>query len=118
MQTLLTIQPLALALSAKNFHDSETWHPERWLPDAETNPASPFYYDQRKGVRPFGWGAMNCVGEPLAWAWMRLLIARWVSEFDLRRADTKNSRIVWEEQEVFAVVGKERLDVVFAERQR
>lgn len=113
---MLTIQPLALSYSTKYFHEPEAWHPERWLHEAETNPKSPYYHDNRKGVRAFGWGPQNCVGEPLGWAWMRLIIAKMVWTFDLQKSDTPNSRIAWDKQEVFAVVNKGRLDVTFAER--
>ncbi|KAF2115522.1 cytochrome P450 [Lophiotrema nucula] len=114
--TMLTIQPLALSFSAEYFHEPEAWHPERWLPQAETDPKSPYYHDNRKGVRAFGWGPQNCVGEPLGWAWMRLIIAKMVWTFDLKESDTPNSKIAWDKQEVFAIVIKHRLDVTFAER--
>ncbi|KAF2650799.1 isotrichodermin C-15 hydroxylase [Lophiostoma macrostomum CBS 122681] len=84
--TMLTVQPLALSYSPKYFHDPQVWHPERWLHDAETDPSSLFYHDQRKGVRAFGWGPYNCVGEPLGWAWMRLILAKLVWTFDLEMA--------------------------------
>ena len=113
---MATIQPLALSYSAKYFHEPEAWHPERWLHTADTDPKSPYYNDNRKGVRAFGWGSHNCVGEPLGWAWMRLIIAKLVWTFDLEVSDTAYSKIVWEKQEVFAIVIKHRLDVTFAER--
>jgi cytochrome P450 len=115
-QTMLTIQPLALSFSSKYFYEPEVWHPERWLHDAETDAGSPYYYDNRKGVRAFGWGPYNCVGEPLGWAWMRLIIAKMIWTFDLNMADTSSSTISWEQQEVFAVINKHRLDVALAER--
>lgn len=108
---------MALSYSAKYFHDPEAWHPERWLPEAETDAKSPFYNDRRKGVRAFGWGPQNCVGEPLGWAWMRLILAKLVCAFDLRKAETPNSLLAWDQQKVFAIVIKEQLDVTFAERE-
>lgn len=117
MKTFVTIQPLALSYSPQNFHDPSTWHPERWLPEGETNPLSPFHNDARKAVRGFGWGPSNCVGEPLAWAMLRLTLAKMVWNFDLKRAeDSPHQVIEWERQEVFAVLNKHRLDVTFAER--
>ncbi|KAF2830934.1 cytochrome P450 [Ophiobolus disseminans] len=114
--TMVTIQPIALAHSLKYFHEPAAWRPERWLKEAETDVNSPYYHDQRKGVRGFGWGPYICVGEPLAWAWMRLIIAKMVWTFDLKKADTPYSTIDWEAQDVFAIVIKHRLDVTFAER--
>jgi cytochrome P450 len=113
---MVTIQPLALSYSAKYFHEPEAWRPERWLHQAETDPESPYFYDNRNGVRAFGWGPYNCVGEPLGWAWMRLIIAKMVWTFDLKISDTHNSSIAWDAQDVFGIVIKHRLDVTFGER--
>lgn len=113
---MLTIQPLALSYSAKYFHEPERWHPERWLHQAGIDPNSPFYNDYRKGIRAFGWGPYNCVSEPLGWAWMRLIVAKIVWAFDLKRANTLRSRIAWDQQDVFAVVIKHQLDVALATR--
>ncbi|PVI07279.1 cytochrome P450 [Periconia macrospinosa] len=114
--TLVTIQPQALCYSSKYFHEPEAWRPERWLKDAETNPESPYYYGHRKGVRGFGWGPYICVGEPLGWAWMRLIIASMVWTFDLRKANAPNSLIDWAAQDVFGIVIKHPLNVTFQER--
>jgi cytochrome P450 len=113
---MLTVAPLALSFSPKYFHDPEIWHPERWLPSAENDLDSPFHHDHGKAVRAFGWGPHICVGEPLGWAQMRLMLARMVWEFDIRDAGTENSRIEWGNQEVFAVIDKHRLDVTIADR--
>ncbi|KAI9708933.1 MAG: hypothetical protein M1820_003627 [Bogoriella megaspora] len=114
--TMLTVQPLALSYSAEQFYEPGIWHPERWLQGAESDPRSPYYHDNRKGVRAFGWGPYNCAGEPLGWAWMRLILAKLVWTFDLKRSDTPSSYIAWDKQEVFAIVIKHRLDVILAER--
>jgi hypothetical protein len=47
---------------------------------------------------------------------MRLIIAKMVWTFDLKKADTPNSTIAWEAQDVFGIVIKHRLDVTLAER--
>lgn len=107
---------MALAFSSKYFHEPEAWRPERWLHESEIDPKSPYYHDSRKSVRGFGWGPYNCVGEPLAWAWMRLILAKMIWSFDLRKSDTSNSTITWEAQDVFGIVIKHRLDVTFTER--
>lgn len=113
---MVTVQPLALSMSPEYFHDAEVWHPERWLSEAETNPDSPYFHDCRKSVRAFGWGQHNCVGEPLAWAWMRLIIAKMLWTFDLQNSDTSNSKIDWDRQKVFGIIMKHRLDVFLVER--
>jgi cytochrome P450 len=86
---MVTIQPLALSYSSKYFHEPEAWRPERWLHQVETDPESPFYHDIRKGMRAFGWGPYNCVGEPLGWAWMRLIVAEMIWTFDLQKSDNR-----------------------------
>jgi cytochrome P450 len=112
----VTILPLALSFSPKYFHEPESWLPERWLHEAETDPNSPYYRDHRKSVRGFGWGPYNCIGEPLGWAWMRLILAKMVWTYNLKKSDTPHSTIAWHEQDVFAIVIKHRLDVILAER--
>lgn len=47
---------------------------------------------------------------------MRLIIAKIVWTFDLKKSDTPNSSIAWDAQDVFGIVIKHRLDVTFAER--
>jgi cytochrome P450 len=107
---------MALAYSPKYFHEPAAWRPERWLKQAENDVNSPYQHDHKKAVRGFGCGPYICVGEPLGWAWMRLIIAKMVWTFDLKKANTANSTIAWETQEVFGIVIKHRLDVTFAER--
>jgi len=105
-----------LSYSNEHFHEAHIWHPERWLEEAKTNRKSPYYKDDRKSVRGFGWGPQSCVGEPLAWAEMRLMLGKMLWTFNLRPASTENAKIVWDDQDVFAVINKHPLDVVLAER--
>jgi cytochrome P450 len=115
-QTYVTVLPLALSFDPKYFHEPEAWRPERWLRDAETNPKFPHYNNHRKSIRGFGWGPYICIGEPLVWAMMRLVLAKLIFTYDLKKSDTPNSGIVWHEQEVFAIIIKHRLEVTLAER--
>lgn len=113
----MVIMPhVALAFSEKHFHDPSSWHPERWLSEAETDVQSPFYNDKRGAVRAFGVGHYNCVGEPLAWAQMRLLVAKLIWTFDVSKANTAHAQIAWETQKVYAVVFKHPLDVTLTQR--
>ncbi|KAL1597930.1 hypothetical protein SLS60_008418 [Paraconiothyrium brasiliense] len=114
--TIVTVLPVALSFDPKYFHEPEAWRPERWLPDAETNPQSPYYNDYRKAIRGFGWGPYVCIGEPLGWAMMRLVLAKLIFKYDLRKSNSQNSSIVWDEQDVFAIIIKHRLDVDLVER--
>ena len=111
----MTVHPLTLYFSPEHFHDPYTWHPERWLEDAQANSKSPFYNDDRKCVKTFGFGLRSCIGEPLAWAEMRLVLAKLMWHFDLKRANTEHSEIIWEDQNVLGVLEKHPLDVKLVE---
>lgn len=102
--------------STEHFHQPYTWRPERWLDDAKNNPNSPYYNDDRTCVRAFGYGPQSCIGTPLAWAEMRLILAKLLWAFDLKKADTLHSEVKWESQKVFGVVDKHPLDVKLAKR--
>lgn len=83
--------------------------PERWLPEATDNPESPFYSDQRDAVQPFSVGPRNCLGQPLAWAEMRSVLAKLVWSFELEAIEGK--RVEWEEMRTFLLVEKRPIDV-------
>ncbi|KAF2653247.1 cytochrome P450 [Lophiostoma macrostomum CBS 122681] len=114
--TYVTIHPLTLSFSEQLFYEPYVWHPERWLEDAQTNSSSPFYNDDRKCVKTFGHGLRACIGEPLAWAEMRLILSKLLHAFDIIKADTPRSEIIWEEQNVLGVLEKHPLDVTLVER--
>lgn len=59
MQTIAGIWPWAAHHSPYNFHDCESFVPERWLPDA---PAE-FRGDNKDAFQPFSTGPRNCVGK-------------------------------------------------------
>lgn len=114
-----------MSFSPDNFHDPQNWHPERWLPSARTDTTSPFHNDNLRCVRTFGWGPQNCIGEPLAWAEMRLLLAKFFWAFDMEIGDGQSEggkgekwNWRWEDQNVFAVVEKRGLWVKISGRTR
>ncbi|KAI7712361.1 putative P450 monooxygenase [Hortaea werneckii] len=62
--------------SESNFKNAESFVPERWMGD-------PMYAnDKRSGHQPFSFGPRNCLGKNLAYAEMRLLMAKVVWSFD------------------------------------
>lgn len=67
--------------SSKNFALPTEFHPERWLP-LEERPAQ-FKSDNLAISKPFSTGPANCLGQDLAWAEMRLVLARLVWAFDM-----------------------------------
>ncbi|KAI8952234.1 putative cytochrome P450 monooxygenase [Xylaria longipes] len=68
-------------------HDEHYWKepnsfaPERWLGDPK------YKSDQLDAMQPFSVGPRNCIGKNLAYAEMRLILAKIVYNFDLTLAD-------------------------------
>ena len=68
--------------------------PERWL--AEADGGSPeFENDNRAVFQPFSFGPRNCLGRNLAYADMRLIVARLLFNFDLALDSNSQS---WEQE--------------------
>ncbi|PYI11212.1 cytochrome P450 [Aspergillus sclerotiicarbonarius CBS 121057] len=82
-KTKVAVHQSAANLSPLNFSQPEKFIPERWLPESKNNPASPFYSDNREVVQPFSIGPRNCIGRNLAYAEMRVILARVLWNFDL-----------------------------------
>lgn len=64
-----------------NFHRPDDFVPERWLPNKD--PYSEFADDDRAACQPFSLGTRNCIGKKLAYAEMRLILAKLLYHFDL-----------------------------------
>lgn len=90
-------------------HDPALWtdphgfHPERFLGDPR------FARDTLDAMQPFSLGPRNCIGKNLAYAEMRLIIAKLVYNFDMRIAD--ESRAWMTGQRAFTVWDKPPLQV-------
>jgi Cytochrome P450 len=59
VQTSVGVFQLAAFQSSANFHDGESFVPERWLPDAPPE----FSKDNKDVVQPFSTGPRNCLGK-------------------------------------------------------
>ncbi|KAJ5966639.1 hypothetical protein N7501_002887 [Penicillium viridicatum] len=81
--TKVSVHPLGASWSPVNFHAPERFLPERWLPEARTDPASPFFHDKRDVVQPFSAGPRNCIGRNVAYIEMRLILTRLLWNFDI-----------------------------------
>ncbi|ROV90813.1 hypothetical protein VPNG_09856 [Cytospora leucostoma] len=103
-QTPVSIQAYTMNRRPEYFHDAASFRPERWLPEASSNPGSPFYDDHRQGFRPFSTGPRDCLGQHLAWAEMRLIMAKLVWNFDFKSVPGKLLR--WEDLRTFLFVEK------------
>ncbi|KAJ8125632.1 hypothetical protein O1611_g8006 [Lasiodiplodia mahajangana] len=90
-------------------HDETYWRepysfaPERWLGDPK------YKGDQLDAMQSFSVGPRNCLGRNLAYAEMRLILARLVYNFDMTLAD--DSRAWLEGQKAFNVWDKPALNV-------
>ncbi len=73
---------LAAARSPDHFHESGSFHPERWLDSATKNPMSPFYNDARGSFQSFLLGPGACLGKNLAYHEMRTIWSRILWRFD------------------------------------
>jgi cytochrome P450 len=74
---LIGVSHWACYHSASNFRDPDEFVTERWLGDER-------YEDDRKDAfKPFSDGPRNCIGINLAYAEMRLLLARLLWNFDM-----------------------------------
>ncbi|KAJ5171974.1 hypothetical protein N7492_004567 [Penicillium capsulatum] len=107
-RTPVSLQTYSLNRDSKRFYKANKFLPERWLPDASTNPKSPFYNDDRRAVQPFSIGPRACLGQHLAWAEMQLILAKLLVTFDFQIVDRG---MKWEGLRTFLLVEKKPLDV-------
>ncbi|KAJ5364467.1 uncharacterized protein N7496_010180 [Penicillium cataractarum] len=83
--------------SKTNFKDPDCFIPERWLPGPES---ARFVSDQKDALRPFSYGPRNCLGQHLANAEMRLILAKFLWHFDL---ELQPESLHWSVQNSFAL---------------
>lgn len=75
--TRVGVPSWAACRSPLNFRDPESFVPERWLGDVR------YAEDRREASQPFNIGPRGCIGRNLAYAEMRIVLARVLFEFDL-----------------------------------
>ncbi|GFF77557.1 benzoate 4-monooxygenase cytochrome P450 [Aspergillus lentulus] len=98
--TKVSVHPLSAYSSPRNFHQADRFLPERWLPEAIEDHASPFFSDNRAVFQPFSIEPRKCLGRNLAYIEMRVILARVLWSFDLELC--KDSRD-WKDQKVFVI---------------
>jgi cytochrome P450 len=91
------------------FHSTTSFFPERWLADEMANPDSPFFNDQRHAFQPFSLGPRSCMGQNLAWAELRLVLAKLLWKFDVQAVQGKE--LEWEQLRTFLLVEKKPIVV-------
>ncbi|KAL3444516.1 cytochrome P450 [Aspergillus insuetus] len=100
--TELSIPQAVAYTSPQNFHNPTTFDPTRWLPESKTDRSSPYYNDNRDVVQQFSVGPRNCIGSNLAFAEIRLILARLLWNFNLdlcgesRGWSGQRAYVVWE----------------------
>ncbi|KAK7185895.1 hypothetical protein DPSP01_013634 [Paraphaeosphaeria sporulosa] len=92
----------------RNFHHPNSFLPERFLgPKSED--------DNFSSLQPFQMGRHACIGMKLAYAELRVTLARLLFTFDMRLAD-ENDRWDWGEQNTYILWDKRPLNVALRRR--
>ena len=86
--------------SNKYFNRAQDFVLERWLPVSQ-RPAE-FANDRLQACQPFNVGPTGCIGKPLAWAEMRLLIAKMIWSFQI--STSEDHPFSWESLQKMMVV--------------
>ncbi|KAK7513101.1 isotrichodermin C-15 hydroxylase [Phyllosticta citriasiana] len=90
--------------SKRNFVEPNSFIPERWLDDADEK----FKNDKKSVMMPFSNGPRNCIGKNLAYAEMRVILARILFEFDIEMVDPDFD---WMKQKLYLLWEKPALNV-------
>jgi cytochrome P450 len=105
--TQLGIPQYSMNRSSRHFTNPEVYAPERFLG------AEQYKDDKRHVIQPFSVGPRNCIGQNLAWAEIRAILARLVWNFEFELVD---KGVQWEKQRVFILWQKPSLMVRLKER--
>lgn len=102
-ETTIGIPQYPASRSTRSFTDPDKYAPERFLGDEK------YAADKRQVIQPFSVGPRNCIGQSLAWAEMRTILARLFWNFEFEMLDTSRD---WEKQQrVFVLWSKPSLMV-------
>ncbi|RAK80219.1 cytochrome P450 [Aspergillus fijiensis CBS 313.89] len=109
--TIISVYALAACYHRDNFTRPEDFTPERWLP----TPERPEWArnDHLEASQPFSVGPRNCIGMGLAYAEMKLILARLLSRFDF---DLLDDGFAIEKQRVYIMWEKPPLHVKLRRR--
>ncbi|KAK3300586.1 isotrichodermin C-15 hydroxylase [Chaetomium fimeti] len=81
--TFVEVQPWSINHSPDNWVEPWTFNPDRFLPgEDEAKEAGNIL----EASQPFSWGPRNCLGRNLAYAGLRLILARIIFYFDMKLA--------------------------------
>ncbi|KAI5920174.1 cytochrome P450 [Camillea tinctor] len=107
-KTVMEIWHWPMFRNPKYFTQAEQFAPERWLGDPR------YKGDRLDMVQAFSYGPRNCLGKNLAWAEMRLILARLVWNFDFELA--KDSYDWMDKIQVYTIYDKPELNVHYVPR--
>ncbi|KAI0433165.1 averantin oxidoreductase [Xylaria sp. FL1042] len=93
--TSVSIPIYAISNSPLNWTEPESFIPERWTGEDNAR----FANDKRESSQPFSYGPRNCIGRNLAYAEIKLIMARLIWHFDIVNATDGD----WMDQKVFMV---------------
>lgn len=110
--TTLGVHISAAFWTERNFRRPRDFVPERWLKEYQKVGAE-FASDNRAVFQPFGHGPRNCIGRNLAYAEMKVILARMLWQFDWQLDGEHEG---WEDQQVFAIWMKKPLMVKLSAR--
>ncbi|KAI4162110.1 MAG: hypothetical protein LQ342_004280 [Letrouitia transgressa] len=85
LQTRVGIAVKPMNRSPRNYVDSDVYAPERWLEGKNAK----YERDRKELFEPFMVGPRNCVGKPLAWAEMNLILCKVLWSFDIELDDSE-----------------------------
>ncbi|KAL2272037.1 hypothetical protein VTJ83DRAFT_1408 [Remersonia thermophila] len=93
-KTIVEVPHYAMNHSSRHWRDPFAFRPERWLSKVDSTAGevregshAEAYGDRLEVMQVFNVGPRNCLGRNLAYAEMRLILARLVYDFDWRLAD-------------------------------
>ncbi|KAH7055986.1 cytochrome P450 [Macrophomina phaseolina] len=99
--TAVGVHQLSAGHMESNFRHAKSFIPERWLPLPND---SEFATDDRLAAQPYSYGPRNCIGQNLAYAEMKIVLAKLFWNFDFELADTTGRWL--EEQKTYLVWDK------------
>lgn len=106
-QTNVSVHQWTLANSPECFVRPTSFVPERWL-----SPEAPeFASDRRSASQPFSLGPRSCIGKNLAYAEMRLILARLLWNFDIAVPNEGQKVMSWASQKTYVLVEKQPFEI-------
>lgn len=79
---MIQIVPYATFRNPAHFVDPDSFHPERFLPKDHPLYDQRFANDDLQTLRPFSYGQRDCIGKNLAYAEMRVIMAKFIFLYD------------------------------------